>query len=1014
MTGNRMGARKVRLALGIASFLWLCAAPLQAQFDGQLFVRPIGEVLFPLDTYTDSTSGQTKPLYSIIGLGGGSIVDFKLYPWFVPFVRAQYSQVSYSGGNSLQLAEADLGAGYVYELTDRFALRLDGLLGLSQIILPGLTGSGYSAGTRLSLDYRLTPAFSLSVGGGYSTYFGSATSILSALATDLSLTYDLSTLGGEKPKLTIEDVKLGAVFPSLYAYYDENPFGTIKIINREDASITNVIVSFNVGHYMDQPKVCGQFANLKKGQEQAVPVKALFTDAVLNITQGLQAKGEIIVEYTYLGASRVVRQPVDFQMHHRNAIAWSDDRRAAAFVSPTNPAALWFSRFAAGIVNDRQRAAINKPLQYAIGLFEAERLYGLNYVLVPSNDYSVKHGIKDYIDSVQFPHQTLTNRGGDCSDLAILFASLMQSIGVDAAFITIPGHIYAAFDTGLDQQQARETFSDSGLVIFRNGRSWIPVEITMIKDGFLKAWRVGAKEWIDNIETGTAAFYSLPDCWKTYPSTSVPDVNPRFILPAESSTATAFDVTLDRYVAREIVPQVQTLQAKIAHEDPPVQANALGILYASYGLLGPSWKYLSEAAKSGFPGAWANLGNLAFLQKNFQLGIAYFQYALALDSSNDVALLGLARCQYELENFSASDKTYASLRQRNPQLASQFGYLGSVFGGEGRAWSFSERFAGTRWVQVAPVSVATSAPEPPAILETLPTQFDKLPVRPPRPIRVTAASPPVPSEPEPSEVALVVPTVELQPAPEQEVFEPEQLVAAQGLVALAPPVNTPPEAPAEEIRVSPAVPHTAVDAGPFPAEFAVPEVNLPVWVAVERGFLSPIQGPGQWLFDEDVVQQVDPNQFYAKILSPVVQTASKLRYSFTTRSRGRGWVGVGLHVLVGRGSLHNGFGEGQSWLIWLTRDPVHFKDNVTRVQIYHSISDSRMDLVAQTPVAESIFQTNRLAVELDSEANTISVALNGTDVLKTESQQELGKGTLVALRSIDRAEFKDFLVEAEQ
>ena len=157
-------------------------------------------------------------------------------------------------------------------------------------------------------------------------------------------------------------------------------------------------MSFNAGHYMDQPKICGQYNNIQEGASVTVPVKALFSDSVLGITQGVDAKAEIIVEYSYLGSERLVRVPVDFRMHHRNAITWSDDRRAASFVSPTNPAALWFSRYASGIVRDRLRGDVNKPLQLAIGMFEAERLYGLNYVVVPANDYSVKHGLKDRLD----------------------------------------------------------------------------------------------------------------------------------------------------------------------------------------------------------------------------------------------------------------------------------------------------------------------------------------------------------------------------------------------------------------------------------------------------------------------------------------------------------------------------------------------------------------------------------------------------------------------------------------
>ncbi len=39
--------------------------------------------------------------------------------------------------------------------------------------------------------------------------------------------------------------------------------------------------------------------------------------------------------------------------------------------------------------------------------------------------------------------------GGDCDDLSILVCSLFEAVAIDTAFITVPGHIFMAFDSGL-------------------------------------------------------------------------------------------------------------------------------------------------------------------------------------------------------------------------------------------------------------------------------------------------------------------------------------------------------------------------------------------------------------------------------------------------------------------------------------------------------------------------------------------------------------------------------------
>jgi hypothetical protein len=995
-------SRTISGRIAIAAAIVLSCLPAAAQTAGRFYVRPQLDFYFPLDTYVNPTTGATEKLYSGFGYGGGAALDFAATSWLVPFVRGEYVSIGYAGGSSLTSTEGDLGLGFVVHPTDRLSVRLDAMGGLAELSSSADSGAAYAVGARLGLAYRLSPGWTVSADGGYSTYLGTESTVLSAIEAGLFVSYDLSTIGPTKAKLTVESPKLDAVFPSLYAYYDENPFGSVKIVNREDAEIRDVKVSFDAGHYMDQPKVCGEYPLIAKGQSVTVPVKALFTDQVLNITQNIDAKGEIIVEYEYLGSDRQVRTPIDFQMHHRNAITWSDDRRAASFVSPTNPAALWFGKYAAGIVRDRFRGDINKPLQYAIGMFEAERLYGLNYVVVPANDFSVKHGIKDYIDSVQFPHQTLSNRGGDCSDLAILFATLMQSVGVEAAFITIPGHIFAAFDTGLDEATAKSTFYDPNLLVYRGGKAWIPVEITMVKDGFIKAWRVAAKEWADNVRAGSAAFYALPDCWKVYPPAAVPGVNPRFVLPDETDTAVAFDAALDRFVARESEPEVQSLTAELSKEKPEFRENEVGILFAHYGMLKESWKEFSDSAKADFQPAWTNLGNVAFLRQDYKLALSYYQWSYKLNPADDNALLGCARCEYELEDFDSSDAAYAELKARNPSLAGRFGYLASIFGGEGRAWSLAERASSTTWASMR-VAKAETQPEPsvaaaaepsaplspsaqPQVSNSMPAPSTESPVR---ASEVTAASMPDTAPPTISG-GLPTDTESAQKAPVAPAEEKREVVAAA-------PIPTP---------SAPQPPSVAV----MPAKATVPDATAPETDILVEGFKDAIPLLGNWTIEGGIAKQLDPDAFYAKLATPLVQDKRSFSYSFKAKSDapGRGWVGVGIHVFTPKTYTEKGFGAGDSLCIWLTRDPVHLSDNITRLQLYRSTDDWNMDLLAETPVTESIYDNNRFDVTVDPEQGTVTVSLNGNESLSEKGILGLKDGVYVLFRALDRAEFSDF------
>ena len=90
-------------------------------------------------------------------------------------------------------------------------------------------------------------------------------------------------------------------------------------------------------------------------------------------------------------------------------------------------------------------------------------------------------------------------------------------------------------------------------------------------------------------------------------------VNPRFALPDVAETAIAFVGALDRFVVREIAPELHALEAELTEASPEVRANEVGILYANFGMLKESWKQISSSAKADYQKAWTNLGNMAYL-----------------------------------------------------------------------------------------------------------------------------------------------------------------------------------------------------------------------------------------------------------------------------------------------------------------------------------------------------------------------------------------------------------------
>ena len=254
-------------------------------------------------------------------------------------------------------------------------------------------------------------------------------------------------------------------------------------------------VSFFVKQYMDQPKVCGEFPKLARGQEVEVPVYALFNDGIFAVTEGTKTAGEISVEYSYLGRELSNSYPVTVTVNNRNAMTWDDNRKAAAFVTAKDPLILSFAKRIGSGIDAAGRTAFSGKLRLAMGLFEALSSYGIGYIQDPTTPYAELSANKTALDFLQFPGQTLAYKAGDCDDISILYCALLEAVGVRTAFITAPGHIFMAFNLEMEAETAKKTFQNPNDLIFRDGETWVPVEITLVRDGFLKAWTIGAKEW---------------------------------------------------------------------------------------------------------------------------------------------------------------------------------------------------------------------------------------------------------------------------------------------------------------------------------------------------------------------------------------------------------------------------------------------------------------------------------------------------------------------------------------
>ena len=434
-----------------------------------------------------------------------------------------FSNIPAQAGDPIFLLEGKGGLFLRWSPLDRFTFQTGVNGGVYQYSRNDESDLRGLYGAALGMQFHLSPYLSLYTQGDYTyRFFGSQP--LNTISVSAGLRFNLSEIMGNKTRVDVEKTQQYRVFPVSFAWYEHNPVAMVTVTNEEPNAITDVSLSFFMEGFLSQPWTFALLDRLGAGESIDLPVTALFNEAMMSLTETINANGTFQIQYRSLGARKEAVYSVNMPIFHRNTLSWDDDRRAAAFVSPKDAAARYFARYVASALSSEQLAGTNAQLRNippnvltAVALFETLRLYGITYVIVPATSFASVSADESVLDNVSYPYQALYYRGGDCSYLSILFCSMLEALGIESAFITIPGHIYVAVEVGNATWNAR-----SADIIELDGKRWLPIEITIPNEGFTRAWRIGANQWRKYLALGEAQVFPIREAWEVYPSVTVP------------------------------------------------------------------------------------------------------------------------------------------------------------------------------------------------------------------------------------------------------------------------------------------------------------------------------------------------------------------------------------------------------------------------------------------------------------------------------------------------------------
>ena len=270
----------------------------------------------------------------------------------------------------------------------------------------------------------------------------------------------------------------------------------------------------------------------------SVPIRQLvLTSSAVELSHAQPVQAEIRVIESGGAAYKTATTTVT--LHDIHTTLLDDVGKLGSFILSEDPTVEAFTEtvFAEFVqeIDGIKQTDIPFGLYRAMLLFNA--LHGIAYKSDPNIPFASGTN-----DDIKYPHEMLmhlteqtsevgkSGAFGDCDDSTALYCSLLESVGIKTALIQLPGHVMMAFKLGqISIDQAQRVNLPYFIPI--NGQVWIPVETTLIKDGFVAAWKAGHEE-IEGAGVGDSTT-TVEEAWEKYGTSPIRGSKQSFSIPKD-------------------------------------------------------------------------------------------------------------------------------------------------------------------------------------------------------------------------------------------------------------------------------------------------------------------------------------------------------------------------------------------------------------------------------------------------------------------------------------------------
>ncbi len=478
-----------------------------------------------------------------------------------------------------------------------------------------------------------------------------------------------------RPPIEIANIDFDNIFPSFLDYYNLQPIGAISIFNTKNDVFDDISITVNIPGLVSEPSLI-TVPIIYPNEISENLVYLQIDKSVLNSVLTEDKNFDVIVKISYLkeGKNKTLEQKTTLKVYQLNSISWDDKKHLASFINPRDENLRNFVTseiIAKTSFTDDKFSEIPKPILQAIQVWEYLRQMNLNYVQDPNRSYEIVSK-SSAIDYVQFPTQTLAKKVGDCDDLVTLLSNSLEVLGIETAYIDVPGHVFLAFNTGLIPNQLEENGLSDEQVIIKYNKVWLPLESTVIgKNSFVESWKYATARFAKEREANSPIeIVEIQNAAITYPPINFPTKIP--IVGNNNIEIVKTELLKDLESFKQTSNQTYEEELRKVLNLYPTNIhtfNKLGLYYAQKGDYENAEIYFTRTLQYDKDNvvALTNLGNLGFLRKDYDYAERKYLMALKFDQQNVGILANLVRCNYKQNKLETAVEYYQKIEQIDPE-----------------------------------------------------------------------------------------------------------------------------------------------------------------------------------------------------------------------------------------------------------------------------------------------------------------------------------------------------------